>query len=158
VKYFIQYTCIAKVFFVFFCSFEIVDCCSLIVWCNRPITGRFLLSAFLVLCVFYGNRIIHTINGLACIAVVEGLDNFRVGFPSSLPSEGAAVDINEYKLCADRTILEVDSGSAISVTCESQVSTRFVIVQSLDSSPERLCIGEVSVYQGGQYSCSIIAA
>jgi len=46
----------------------------------------------------------------------------------------------------------VSVGKVINVDCISSTQQhRYVIVQSLDTAAEKLCIAEVSIYQGGQY-------
>jgi len=77
-----------------------------------------------------------------------------VGFLPNLPGHGASVDVASYTHCADMTGHEVDSSLVLRITCENNTKARYVIVQSLDSSRERLCIGEVAVYKKGRYCCS----
>jgi len=46
----------------------------------------------------------------------------------------------------------VDIGLEITIDCTSStLQHRYVIVQSLDTLAEKLCIAEVCVYEGGQY-------
>jgi len=82
---------------------------------------------------------------------VNGLNNFQIGFLTFAPSEGSLVDVNSYDVCAAVEI-GVDIGLLITLTCPaSSTQYRYVIVQSLDTSAEQLCIAEVCVYEGGQY-------
>jgi len=88
------------------------------------------------------------------LLVVIGLDNFRVGGYASLPIVGTTIDPDSYTLCADfrRFTFSLER----TVTCTTTMSSQYVIVQSLDASPEKLCIGGVEmyayVYIAGQYA------
>jgi len=90
---------------------------------------------------------------LVCIAAVNGLNNFQVGFPTTLPTEGSAVSTSSYDVCG-----MVDTGApvlglVITLQCASSAQQyRYVIVQSLDTSAEQLCIAEVAVDETGQYA------
>ena len=86
--------------------------------------------------------------GLRCYVedILSGLDNFAVGFPSKWPMEGLPVSTDSYAVCGTYSG-PVDKGQVITIECaESTQQFRFVIVQSLDTQPERLCMAEVGVY------------
>jgi len=92
------------------------------------------------------------------LLVVIGLDNFRVGGYTSLPSVGTTIDPDSYTLCGDFRgyiywrYYKADG----TVTCTTPMLSQYVIVQSLDASPEQLCIAGVEmyayVYIAGQYA------
>jgi len=87
----------------------------------------------------------------ALLCAVKGLDNFRVGMPSAFPSDGAIVDPDSYRLCADASEHTIATGSTVTVACTAAVTAQYVIIQSLDSAAEKLCLAEVAVYAAGQY-------
>ena len=93
-----------------------------------------------------------------CTAVVLGLDNFRVGMPGSLPFAGTAIDPTSYTLCANRSGHAVSPSLVLTVACGTPVSSQYVIIQSLDTADERLCLGEVKVYayMTGQYAITFV--
>jgi len=67
-----------------------------------------------------------------------------------LPTEGTAVDRDSYVVCGTWRDV-VSKGSVITINCApSTEKFRYVIVQSLDTKAEKLCIAEVAVYPGGQ--------
>jgi len=97
---------------------------------------------------------------LVCTAVVNGLDNFQVGFPSVLPTAGSAVQTDSYTVCGTMNV-GVTVGLVLTVTCHISVSTqqyRYVIIQSLDTSAEKLCIAEVCVSASSQYAITFLLA
>jgi len=88
------------------------------------------------------------------LLVGDGLDNFRVGGYASLPSVGTPIQPNSYTLCGDfRGYVHYLQRT---VTCTTTMSSQYVIVQSLDASPEKLCLSEVEIYAyvyiAGQYA------
>jgi len=88
---------------------------------------------------------------LLCIVVASGLNNFQIGFLTVLPAEGSAVDPNSYVVCHSVTI-GVAVGLVIDVHCTASTQQyRYVIVQSLDASAEKLCIAETCVNSASQY-------
>ena len=77
--------------------------------------------------------------------VEDGLDNFEVGLASALPAEGEAVDAS-YTLCGQHSGV-VGVGEQTTVVCAAgSRQFRYIIVRSVDTTPERLCIAEVAVY------------
>ena len=86
-----------------------------------------------------------------CTSVVSGLDNFMVGMPDTFPLNGSAVNTSSYTVCA-MVKIEPTAGKVVTVNCPSTQQFRYVIIQSLDTSPERLCIAEVAVYCTSQYT------
>ena len=86
-------------------------------------------------------------------AVVEGLDNFQVGMPSVWPREGELVDPGSYALCGTQQNIAVAVGKVVVVECPpTDRQFRYVIVQSLDTGAEKLCLAEVGVFEAGQHS------
>lgn len=78
--------------------------------------------------------------------------------PSELPSVGASVEPDSYTLCADASDHVIAAGSTLVVACTTPVKAQFVIVQSLDSAAEKLCLAEVAVYAAGQYcQCQVVS-
>ena len=87
-------------------------------------------------------------------AAVNGLNNFRVGCLTPLPSEGRAINTDSYRVCGDLQT-GVSAGQVVKVDCRSADSCRYVIVQSLDTSAEKLCIAEACVLETSQYIGSL---
>jgi len=84
--------------------------------------------------------------------VVLGLNNFQVGFPTVLPTEGSAVDPSSYDVCGSVTLPADVVSIVIDVECTASTHQyRYVIVQSLDASAEKLCIAEACVNVASQY-------
>jgi len=83
---------------------------------------------------------------LFCTAAANGLDNFQVGFLDTFPAAGSAIDPNSYTVCSTAHISV--NIVKIGVTCSVSGIFRYVIVQSLDTAPEKLCIAEVCVVAG----------
>jgi len=80
---------------------------------------------------------------------VNGLNKFQVGTLSIWPTEGSAVDPSQYTVCGTVSV-SVYSGLVVPVNCAPSAQTfRYVIVQSLDTKSERLCIAEVAVFEAG---------
>ena len=95
-----------------------------------------------------------------CTAVVNGLDNFQIVFASTLPAEGSTINPREYRddLCGTSNT-GVVIGQVIEVRCAATTNQyRYVLIQSLDTRAEKLCIAEVCVYEGSEYPylCSIV--
>jgi len=86
---------------------------------------------------------------------VDGLDNFQVGVLPGPLSTGLVVDVTSYARClvggnaAQNPI--VVAGNEIEVACDSAVADQWVIIQSLDTGAEKLCIGEVVIEVFGEY-------
>ena len=91
---------------------------------------------------------------------MDGLDNFRVGGNQPLQYPGATVNPDAYTegICATQTGHTVSTGLVLKVTCTTTVTTQVVIIQSMDTAAERLCLAEVEVEIYGQYSTSSIGA
>ena len=77
---------------------------------------------------------------LLCMYVEDGLDNIEVGVGSELPAEGSTVT---HTLCGSHTGT-VSTSEEITVDCVA--TARYLIIQSLDTTPEKLCMAEVAVY------------
>ena len=89
---------------------------------------------------------------MVCTCVVNGLDNFVVGMSDVFPTEGLAVDTSSYTVCGTMKVNAIAS-QVVTINCLlSTQQFRYVIVQSLVTSPERLCIAEVAVYCTSQYA------
>lgn len=83
---------------------------------------------------------------------MDGLNNFQVGFPSTFPVEGSSVDPRSYVVCGVWSNMPVEAGADAVIECtESDELFRYVIIQSLDTTAERLCLAEVGVYPQSQY-------
>ena len=68
-----------------------------------------------------------------------------------MPSQGTAIKTDLYAVCNDLQT-GVSAGLVVTVDCVSSVeSCRYVIVQSLDTSAEKMCIAEACVLETGQY-------
>ena len=104
-----------------------------------------------ILCASYAYFIIH----LVCTVVVDGMDNFQVGVLPGPLYTGLVVDKDSYTLCTVNMIAEqnptVVAGNEIEVACDSAISNQWVIIQSLDTGAEKLCIGEVVIEVFGEY-------
>jgi len=76
--------------------------------------------------------------------------------PEVFPTEGSAVDTNSYTVCGTVNV-NATKGSVVHVDCPSSIQQfRYVIVQSLDTFPERLCIAEVAVYCASMYAITFV--
>ena len=97
---------------------------------------------------------------LVCTVVVGGLNNFQVGFPDALPAEGDLVDITSYPICGSQLNIAVQVGKLVELDCDRTVSEaaqyQYVIIQSLDTIGERLCLAEIRVYEPGQYAVAFV--
>ena len=91
-----------------------------------------------------------------CTAVVSGLDHFAVGMPDVFPTEGSAVDTNSYTVCGTVNV-NATKGLVVDVDCPSSIQQfRYVVIQSLDTVAEQLCIAEVAVYCASQYAITFV--
>jgi len=91
-----------------------------------------------------------------CIAViVNGLNNFQIGFLDALPTAGVAIDVNSYTICASVSV-GVTAGLEVNVVCTACYESQYVIVQSIDTSAEELCLAEVCVNECGQYAVTFV--
>ena len=66
------------------------------------------------------------------------------------------VDPSSYDVCGSMEI-SVDIGIQIDVACHPAMTARYVIIQSLDTSAERLCIAEACVIAGSEYTITIVS-
>jgi len=83
------------------------------------------------------------------------MDNFQVGVHPGPLSTGLVVDVTSYMPCLvggnaaqNPTVV---AGNEIEVVCDSAVADQWVIIQSLDTGAEKLCIGEVVIEVVGEY-------
>jgi len=86
---------------------------------------------------------------------VEGLDIFQVGVHPGPLRTGLTVDTTSYTPCivggnAEQTPIVV-AGNEIEVVCDSAVADQWVIIQSLDTRAEKLCLAEVVIEVFGEY-------
>ena len=79
---------------------------------------------------------------------MNGLNNFQVGFLVALPAASDAVDVNSYTICGSVSV-GVTAGGVIDVPCTASGEFQYIIVQSIDTSAEELCIAEVCANKGG---------
>jgi len=79
---------------------------------------------------------------------VNGLDNFHVGFLDTFPAAGSAIDPDSYTVCGSVQV-GVTTGLVLDVTCSVSAIYRYVVIQSVDTAAEKLCIAEVCVQEGG---------
>jgi len=97
---------------------------------------------------------------LVCIVVVDGLNNFQVGFLDTLPAEGYLVDPASYPICGSQLNIAVQPSKLVELDCDTSVSEaaqyQYVIIQSLDTVGERLCLAEVDVYAPRQYAVAFV--
>jgi len=97
---------------------------------------------------------------LVCTVVVDGLYNCQVGFLDALPAEGDSVDITSYPICGSQLNIPVQVGKLVELDCDRTVSEaaqyQYVIIQSLDTIGERLCLAEIRVYEPGQYAVAFV--
>jgi len=91
---------------------------------------------------------------------VDGLNNFHVGFPDTLPAEGDLVDPTSYPVCWEQLNIPVQISKLVDMECDTAVTEaaqyQYVIIQSLDTIGERLCLAEVGVYEPGQYAVAFV--
>ena len=92
---------------------------------------------------------------MVCFAAVNGLNNFRVGCLTSLPSEGRAINTDSYRVCRDLQT-GVSAGQVVKVDCRNADTCRYVIIQSLDTVAEKLCIAEACVLETSQYIAGML--
>ena len=72
--------------------------------------------------------------------------------PQEFPKVGKMVATRSYAMCGTVSV-GVTIGLVVNVDCLAFTKKyRYVIVQSLDTHAEHLCIGEVAVYADGQHS------
>ena len=87
---------------------------------------------------------------------MNGLNNFIIGFPTVVPTEGSVVDSGSYDACGS-VLIGVDIGIQINVVCSPATTARYVIIQSLDTSAERLCIAEACVIAASEYAVGVVS-
>ena len=81
---------------------------------------------------------------------MNGFNNFQIGYVNGFPASGAAVDTSSYQICGKMTV-SVFIGQMIPVYCsEPYQFSQYVIIQSLDTQAEKLCMAELCVYEPSQ--------
>ena len=100
--------------------------------------------------VFDRNIVVHAQRHSVCIVAVNGLNYFQVGYMDGFPASGAAVEPSSYQVCGSMTV-SVFTGQMTSVYCSQPYQfSQYVIIQSLDTKAEKLCIAELCVYEPSQ--------
>jgi len=105
-----------------------------------------------ILCVSY----VYLIRHLVCTVVVQGLDHFQVGVRDVILFTSLVVaTTGDYTPClvggvAAQTPI-VAAGTEVEVACDAGIMGQWLIIQSLDTGAEKLCIGEVVVEVFGEY-------
>ena len=100
----------------------------------------------------------YVIRHLVCTVVVEGLDNFQVGVRDAILFTGLVVSTTgDYTQCIVGGTAEqnptIVPGNVIKVVCDAAIMGRWVIIQSLDTVAEKLCLAEVVIEVFGEYDC-----
>ena len=75
--------------------------------------------------------------------------------PAVLPSPGSAVNATSYTICGtwEWDIESLIPGFVIPITCLAYTQQfQYIIVQTLDSQPQQLCIAELAVHAAGKLS------
>jgi len=98
----------------------------------------------------------NCIRHLVCTAAVNGLNNFQVGFPTALPTASDPVVTTSYTVCGT-TMVGVTLGAEVTVDCAAPSDQQYVIIQSLDTSAEKLCIAEACVNASSQYAVTFVS-
>jgi len=94
---------------------------------------------------------------------VDGVDNFQVGVRDAILFTGLVVaTTGDYTPCmvggvAAQTPIVV-AGNEVEVACDAGIMGQWLIIQSLDTGAEKLCIGEVVVEVFGEYVSMFILA
>ena len=99
----------------------------------------------------FGRTLRALLKHFVYVAAVKGVDNFQVGGQPNQISKGQTVDIDSYHVCgvANGHTVNLKAGKSIVVNCgNAGLSTQYLIIQSLDTAPEQLCLGEVTVDGG----------
>jgi len=93
---------------------------------------------------------------LVCTVAVNGLNNFQVGFVTAIPTAGDYVDPSSYTVCGTVST-SVVINQEIRVDCVPNTELyQYVIIQSLDTEAEMLCMADVCVYEPRQYAIEFI--
>jgi len=104
----------------------------------------------------------HCPSHFLCTAAVGGVNNIQVGMPSGFPRVWSSVgqsqvNTSSYTVCGKSSNHRVVAGTVLTINCSpSTQQFQYVIVQSLDTRAEKLCIAEVAVYEGGLYASAIV--
>jgi len=86
---------------------------------------------------------------------VEGLDNFQVGVhPGPLRTGLVVSTMSDYMPCLVGGVAAqnptIVPGNVIKVVCDTAIIGRWVIIQSLDTGAEKLCLAEVVIEVFGE--------
>ena len=73
----------------------------------------------------------------------DGLDNIEIGVMFALPTAGSAVSADSYTVCGQH---RGTVGVAGSIAVDCVATARYLVIRSLDTTREQLCIAEVAVY------------
>ena len=94
----------------------------------------------------FGRTLRALLKHFVYVAAVKGVDNFQVGGQPNPMSKGQTIDIDSYNVCGVTNGRRVKAGKSIVVNCrKAGLTTQYLIIQSLDTAPEQLCLGEVTV-------------
>jgi len=94
----------------------------------------------------FGRTLGALLKHFVYVAAVKGVDNFQVGGQPNPMSKGQTIDIDSYNVCGVANGRRVKAGKRILVNCrKAGLTTQYLIIQSRDKAPERLCLGEVTV-------------
>jgi len=73
--------------------------------------------------------------------------------PAVLPSPGSAVNATSYTICGTWDIELLTPGGVVEITCVAYTQQfQYIIVQTLDSQPQQLCIAELAVHAARKLS------
>ena len=73
--------------------------------------------------------------------------------PAVLPSPGSAVNATSYTICGTWDIELLTPGGVVEITCVAYTQQfQYIIVQTLDSQSQQLCIAELAVHAAGKLS------
>ena len=100
----------------------------------------------------------HALRQSVCIVAVNGLNYFQIGYMDGFPASGAAVEPSSYQVCGSMTV-SVSTGQMLTVYCSQPYQfSQYVIIQSLDTEAEILCIAELCVYKPSQCAFALTFA
>jgi len=94
----------------------------------------------------FGRTLRALLKHFVYVAAVKGVDNFQVGGKRRKIYRGQTIDKDSYLVCSVANGHRVVAGKRIVVNCSGAgLTTQYLIIQSLDTAPEQLCLGEVTV-------------
>jgi len=94
----------------------------------------------------FGRTLRELLKHFVYVAAVRGVDNFQVGGPRQKIYRGQTIDTQSYPVCNVAKKNKLKPAERIVVNCgNAGLTTQYLIIQSLDTAPERLCLGDVTV-------------